>query len=79
MTHCRTHDAWVIDIKVERVLRVVISSQFRMGQYGDDYHREDAPHFINHKTQLAKNGKILNQMLLVLRVPDGGKNLNSHL
>ena len=62
-----------------RVFRLVISSQFRMGQYGDNYLREDATHFINHKTQLAKNGKILNQMLLVLRVPDGGKNLNSHL
>ena len=25
---------------------MIISSEFRMGQYRDDDHREDAPHFI---------------------------------
>ena len=31
--------------KVECVLTMVIWSEFRMGQYRDDDHREDAPHF----------------------------------
>ena len=32
--------------QVRRVFPLVISSEFRMGQYRDDDHREDAPHFI---------------------------------
>ena len=32
--------------KVGRVFPMVISSEFRMGQYRDDDHREYAPHFI---------------------------------
>ena len=32
--------------KVGRVFRMVMSSEFRMGQYIDDDHREDVPHFI---------------------------------
>ena len=36
-------------------------------------------HVTYPKTHSVKNGKILNQMLIVWKVLDGGKNLNSHL
>ena len=36
--------------KVGRVFRMVMSSEFRMGQYIDDDHREDVPHFIYNLT-----------------------------
>ena len=39
---------WPAEIKVGRVFRIVISSEFRMGQYIDDGHREDAPALKNH-------------------------------
>ena len=43
-----------LDDKVERVFLTVIWSEFRMGQYRDDDHREDAPHFItNFETSLV--------------------------
>ena len=35
---------------MEYIFQMVISSEFRMGQYRDDDHREDAPHLtiVNH-------------------------------
>ena len=33
-------------VKVECVLSVVMWSELRLGQYRDDDHRQDAPHFI---------------------------------
>ena len=33
--------------KVECIFQMVISSEFRVGQYRDDDHRGDAPHFIS--------------------------------
>ena len=37
--------------KVGCIFPMVISSEFRMGQYRDDDHREDAPHFMNPKAK----------------------------
>ena len=35
-----------LQFKVGCVFQMVIWSEFRMGQYSDDDHREDAPHFM---------------------------------
>ena len=41
--------------KVGRVFRMVILSEFRMGQYIDDDHREDTPHFTREWSQIDFN------------------------
>ena len=48
---------------------MVVSYEFRMGQYRDDYHREDAPHFnrnlLKHrkvKAEQEQNKKLQNQI-----------------
>ena len=38
--------------KVGCVSLMAISSEFRMGKYWDDDHREDAPHFSLYQTDL---------------------------
>ena len=40
--------------KVGRILPMVISPEFRMGQYRDDDHREDAPHFISTLNEIIR-------------------------
>ena len=42
----QVEDKWIKKSKVGCIFPLVISSEFRMGQYRDDNHREDAPHFI---------------------------------
>ena len=42
----QVEDKWIKKSKVGFIFPLVISSEFRMGQYRDDNHREDAPHFI---------------------------------
>ena len=41
----------ISQVKVQCALRMVISSEFRMGQYRLDDHREDASHFMNPKAK----------------------------